>query len=80
MVPNSSLSSPDWLPCILQKIPCNYKVRDGFLISPLSSPGTTFLLKALCADKSRGGQIECSAAFILAWSYSVVLLLEQCNG
>lgn len=49
----------------------------GFLSESLTLLMPLFLLlfKALCAEKSREGQVEFSVAFILAGSFSAVLLL-----
>lgn len=70
-------------PCLLQcrlAPPCIMKNSLQLQGQIWVSPDATFLFKALYAEKSRKGQIKFSVAFILAWSYSVELLLEQCNG
>lgn len=82
MVPLPSLSSPESLgfPVYDKGLMAIIRSEMGFMSDslPLLMPLFSLLLlfKALCAAKSREGQVEFSVAFILAGSFSAALLLD----
>lgn len=79
MVLLPSLSSPVSIgfPVYYKRLTAIISSEMGFLSDSLPLLCLFLLLfKALCAEKSREGQIEFSVPFILAGSFSVVLLLD----